>query len=140
MYFSNMSLAQEEHTDTGLTDTAADCVWKLFIQNWLSGTAALCAFVTAGLLPAALVRCCPRLHGYPWKKAPGRCPEQDSIPEYRRLIPSHHSLEHVRRGARQFVSFSPICIRKTAPFCFDDLVFSLLRGADPDTCLQAPGW
>ena len=57
MYFSNMSLAQEEHTDTGLTDTAADGVWKFFIQNGLlewehkeAATARLCTLLVKGCL------------------------------------------------------------------------------------------
>ena len=33
LYFSDVRLAQEEHTDTGLTDTAADCIRKLSLQN-----------------------------------------------------------------------------------------------------------
>ena len=56
MYFSNMSLAQEEHTDTGLTDTAADGVWKFFIQNGLLERE-LSAVVTAGFCKL-FVKCC----------------------------------------------------------------------------------
>ena len=33
MYFSDMRFAQEEHTDTGLADSSADGVGKLFVQN-----------------------------------------------------------------------------------------------------------
>ena len=33
MYLTDVSLAQEEHTDTGLSDTAADGVWKLLVQD-----------------------------------------------------------------------------------------------------------
>ena len=33
MYFTDVSFSEEEHTDTGLTDTTADSIWKLFIQN-----------------------------------------------------------------------------------------------------------
>ncbi len=29
LYFTDMSLSEEEHTDTGLSDTAADSIWKL---------------------------------------------------------------------------------------------------------------
>ena len=33
VYFADMCLAKEEHTDTGLSDTAADGVWKLLVQD-----------------------------------------------------------------------------------------------------------
>ena len=35
MYFANVCFSQEEHTDSGLTDTAADGVGQLAIQNGL---------------------------------------------------------------------------------------------------------
>ena len=61
LYFSDVRLAQEEHTDTGLTDTAADGVWKFFIQNGLLERE-LSAVVTAGFCKL-FVKCC--LRGYP---------------------------------------------------------------------------
>lgn len=33
MYLADMCLSEEEHTDSGLTDTAADGERKLFLQN-----------------------------------------------------------------------------------------------------------
>ena len=33
LYFSDVRLAQEEHTDTGLSDTAADCLRESAVQN-----------------------------------------------------------------------------------------------------------
>ena len=33
LHLSDMCFPQEEHTDTGLTDTAADCIRKLSLQN-----------------------------------------------------------------------------------------------------------
>ena len=33
LYFSNVCFAQEEHTDTGLSDTAADCLRESAVQN-----------------------------------------------------------------------------------------------------------
>ena len=33
MYFTDVSFSEEEHTDTGLSDTAADGIWKLFVQD-----------------------------------------------------------------------------------------------------------
>ena len=51
LYFSDVRLAQEEHTDTGLTDTAADGVRQLFVEDCFLerkfcalGTAALTGF------------------------------------------------------------------------------------------------
>ena len=33
LYFSNVRFAQEEHTDTGLSDAAANSVWKFFVDD-----------------------------------------------------------------------------------------------------------
>ena len=33
MYFTDMSFAEEEHTDTGLADTAADGIWQFFVKD-----------------------------------------------------------------------------------------------------------
>ena len=97
MYLTDVSLAQEEHTDTGLSDTAADGVWKLLVQDGFLEWK-LSSVIASGFCKL-FVKCCLRLHGYPWRKAQGQCPVPDSIPEYHRLIPSHRSPGHVRRGA-----------------------------------------
>ena len=49
LYFSDVRLAQEEHTDTGLTDTAADGVGKLLFQNGFLERK-LCALLTVSKL------------------------------------------------------------------------------------------
>ena len=49
LYFSDMRLAQVEHTDTGLADTAADCERKIVFQNRLLERK-LCTLLTAGEL------------------------------------------------------------------------------------------
>ena len=47
LYFSDVRLAQEEHTDTGLTDTAADGVRQLFLEDCFLERQ-LCALGAAG--------------------------------------------------------------------------------------------
>ena len=56
MYLTDVSLAQEEHTDTGLSDTAADGVWKLLVQDgfleWkLSSVIGLSSAVSSTRIP-----------------------------------------------------------------------------------------
>ena len=33
MYFTDMCFSEEEHTDTGLADAAADSIWKFFVKD-----------------------------------------------------------------------------------------------------------
>ena len=49
LYFSNVCFAQEEHTDTGLSDAAADGVWKFFVDDCFLERK-IFSFFTASLL------------------------------------------------------------------------------------------
>ena len=53
--FSNVCFPQEEHTDSGLTDTASDSVWKLLVENCFLEWK-LSSFSTAGLFKLGLKR------------------------------------------------------------------------------------
>mgnify|MGYP007082267319 CR=1 FL=1 len=35
MYFTDVCFSEEEHTDTGLADAAADSIWKFLVQDCL---------------------------------------------------------------------------------------------------------
>ena len=46
LYLSNMCLAKEEHTDTGLSDSTTDCIRKLFVDDCFLERK-FCTFFTA---------------------------------------------------------------------------------------------